>query len=243
MPEDPSTTVSMRERITAASLVGTLSVTLLATVAVVVTGGWGDAAGLTFIFALFICAGHTFFLGVPLMWLLARFNAMRWWTMALGGALIGALPFGIWAIPGGGSWPNLPIVLLALAGLGAFGALCALFGWKTAGPGTDHTSNLPAPNNPGPSHSPMSPVLNPTFGPLNAGAAYRVVKEFRDFDNRLHAVGEAWTFIGSNFVPYDDGLSLYATIDGGERQVRLQWRPEAQGEIIGHLGEYLAPAV
>lgn len=76
---------------------------------------------------------------------------------------------------------------------------------------------------------------------LQRGERYRVVREFMDYDATRHPVGETWRFIGSNFLPYDDGLSLYAEIDGQREQVRLQWREDQQDEIISNLAEYLAP--
>lgn len=81
---------------------------------------------------------------------------------------------------------------------------------------------------------------------LHAGCRYRVIRGFRDFDGEEHAVGERWTFLGSSFVPYEDGLSLYVTLDDGtgdmhDRQIRMQWRPEAQGPVLDHLAAYIAP--
>lgn len=70
---------------------------------------------------------------------------------------------------------------------------------------------------------------------------YVVVKTFRDFDGGVHEPGENWTFIGSSFLPYDDGLSLFAVIGGLRRQVRMQWRDEEQGPIIDNLKDYLQP--
>lgn len=79
------------------------------------------------------------------------------------------------------------------------------------------------------------------FGHLAPQHDYVVVRAFRDFDGAEHAIGESWTFIGSSFLPYDDGLSLFAVIDGQRRQIRMQWRDEAQGPIIDNLGAYLQP--
>ena len=79
------------------------------------------------------------------------------------------------------------------------------------------------------------------FAHLQTDRDYLVVRAFRDFDGGEHEEGEVWTFIGSSFLPYDDGLSLFAVIDGVDRQVRMQWRNEEQGPIIDRLAEYLQP--
>lgn len=77
---------------------------------------------------------------------------------------------------------------------------------------------------------------------LHAGRRYRVIRAFRDFDGQDHPPGERWLFRGSSFLPYDDGLSLFVTIDGGrDGQIRMQWRPEAQGPVLDRLAEYIAP--
>ena len=77
------------------------------------------------------------------------------------------------------------------------------------------------------------------FKHLVNGRQYAVIQTFRDFDNGEHVVGETWTYIGSSFLPYDDGLSLFVEIDGKQRQIRMQWRDEEQGPIIDHLQAYL----
>src|SRR5262249_43314892 len=81
------------------------------------------------------------------------------------------------------------------------------------------------------------------YGPLKAGRRYRVVKPFLDFDREMHPVGETWTYLGTAFLPYDDGRSLFIAFDGEhEWHVRMQHRPEAQGEILDTLASYLAEA-
>lgn len=79
------------------------------------------------------------------------------------------------------------------------------------------------------------------FAHLETDRHYVVIKPFKDFDGQEHKIGEAWTYIGSSFLPYDDGLSLFAVIDGKERQVRMQWRDEEQGPVVDHLRDYLQP--
>lgn len=75
---------------------------------------------------------------------------------------------------------------------------------------------------------------------LEPGVRYRVRKEFKDFDRELHPVGETWWFIGTAFLPYDDGRSLFVSLDGErEWHIRMQDRPEEQGEILDHLWEYV----
>jgi hypothetical protein len=79
------------------------------------------------------------------------------------------------------------------------------------------------------------------FGPLKGGARYRVVRAFTDYDGGLHEPGEAWTFLGENFLPHHDGLSLFVSLDGSrEWHIRMCWRPEDQGPVIDALEEYLA---
>lgn len=77
---------------------------------------------------------------------------------------------------------------------------------------------------------------------LRAGRKYRVIREFRDYDHQLHAVGETWEFCGFNFVPYDDGMSFFVSPDGKQEwHLRLQWRPEGQGAVLDNLAEYISP--
>ncbi|HMG47398.1 MAG TPA: DUF3601 domain-containing protein [Allosphingosinicella sp.] len=85
-------------------------------------------------------------------------------------------------------------------------------------------------------------LVRADFGPLKAGARYRVARAFRDFDGDMHEIDEAWIFLGSNFLPYEDGLSLFVSLDGEQEwHIRLCWRPQDQGDIIDGLGDYLLP--
>jgi len=80
-----------------------------------------------------------------------------------------------------------------------------------------------------------------SFEHLQPGASYVVTQQFTDYDGVRHLVGERWTFLTSNFLPYEDGLSLFvAPNEAHECHIRLQWRAESQGEIIDRLGDYLA---
>ena len=85
------------------------------------------------------------------------------------------------------------------------------------------------------------PVPKRTFtgADLIPGRNYRVVRAFTDYDGSLHPVGEQWRFVQKNFLPYEDGLSLFVEQDGQTVQIRLQWRDEAQGQIIGRFSEYV----
>jgi hypothetical protein len=86
------------------------------------------------------------------------------------------------------------------------------------------------------------PAANPedpaAFMHLVPGKTYRVLTPFTDVDGLTHPEGETWLFKGYNFLPYDDGLTLI--IEPGS--LRLQWRPEAQGEIINDLAAYVGEA-
>jgi hypothetical protein len=75
---------------------------------------------------------------------------------------------------------------------------------------------------------------------LVAGQRYRVIRPFTDFDRDLHPIGEEWIFLGCSFVPYHDGMSFFVSLDGvQEWQIRLQWVPEEQSEILDKLATYL----
>jgi hypothetical protein len=77
---------------------------------------------------------------------------------------------------------------------------------------------------------------------LRRGQRYRVVQSFRDFDGDEHPVGETWFFVGYNFLPYDDGLSLFVSMDGShEWHIRMHCTPEDQGPITNALHKYIAP--
>ena len=80
------------------------------------------------------------------------------------------------------------------------------------------------------------------FKHLKIGEHYVVARQFTDYDGKVHAAGEAWRFLGHDFLAYDDGLSLFVSLDGsGEWQIRLQWVAEEQAAMIDDLGSYIRP--
>ena len=83
--------------------------------------------------------------------------------------------------------------------------------------------------------------LNKEYDHLKAGRKYSIAMSFRDYDNNPYEEGNVIEFIGSNFVPYEDGLSLFCIYKDREKQIRLQVRPEAQQEIAHNLQQYLVP--
>jgi hypothetical protein len=83
------------------------------------------------------------------------------------------------------------------------------------------------------------PKKNFTAVDLLPAQTYLVIKEFKDFDGTVHIVGESWRFLEKNFLPYDDGLSLFVEKDGQKVQFRFQWREESQAGIIDHFSDYV----
>ena len=72
------------------------------------------------------------------------------------------------------------------------------------------------------------------------GKRYRVVKAFTDFDRQEHPVGEEWVYIGTAFLPYDDGRSIFVSVDGErEWHIRMQDRAEEQQPVLDGLKEYV----
>lgn len=79
---------------------------------------------------------------------------------------------------------------------------------------------------------------------LNAGERYRVVRTFVDYDGYVHSVGEEWTFLGFAFLPVDDGLSWFVSLDGiDEWHIRMQCTAEEQGEVVENLSLYIVAIV
>lgn len=80
-----------------------------------------------------------------------------------------------------------------------------------------------------------------TFADMAIGQRYEVIRSFIDFDDDVHSPGECWIFLGAGPFPYDDGHSLFVSLDGQrEWQIRLQWRPEEQAEILEMWHSYVA---
>lgn len=76
---------------------------------------------------------------------------------------------------------------------------------------------------------------------LRSGQRYKVIRGFSDYDRHTHPVGEAWTFLGNSFMPYDDGMSFFVSFDGRQEwHIRLQWRADEQGHILDNLSEYIS---
>lgn len=78
-----------------------------------------------------------------------------------------------------------------------------------------------------------------TAADLLPGQTYSVVAAFRDYDGIVHPVDEHWRFIGKNFLPYEDGLTLLVAWNGQNMSLRLQWRDESQGRIIDYFSDYV----
>lgn len=84
-----------------------------------------------------------------------------------------------------------------------------------------------------------SPVRRFAGSELIAGRTYRVTTAFDDFDGVTHPVGETWRFVSHDFLPYEDGLTLYIEREGRPGAIRLQWRAEAQGHIASVFSDFV----
>ena len=78
-----------------------------------------------------------------------------------------------------------------------------------------------------------------TAADLTPGKEYRLVAPFGDYDGIPHPIGESWRFLAKNFLPYEDGLTLYVERDGRKEQLRLQWREETQGHVIDCFSDFV----
>jgi Domain of unknown function (DUF3601) len=78
---------------------------------------------------------------------------------------------------------------------------------------------------------------------LIPGQRYKVIKPFTDYDKHTHEAGGAWTFVETNFLPYEDGLTVHIRLDNDPRVLlfRLQWRQEEQAAIIENFKDFVEP--
>ncbi|MBB5638431.1 hypothetical protein HDE68_004360 [Pedobacter cryoconitis] len=74
---------------------------------------------------------------------------------------------------------------------------------------------------------------------LKPGKKYEVIKAFVDYDYIGHPIGETWIFEKTNFLPYEDGLTLHVIHHGRSQVYRLQWRAEEQAEILSDFESYV----
>ncbi|MFD1468662.1 DUF3601 domain-containing protein [Hymenobacter caeli] len=74
---------------------------------------------------------------------------------------------------------------------------------------------------------------------LTPGQRYRVVRAFVDYDGQAYPVGETWVFEHTNFVPYEDGLTLHVSAGGLPVVYRLQWRPGEQAALIENFTHFV----
>ena len=70
------------------------------------------------------------------------------------------------------------------------------------------------------------------------GMSYEVIQSFCDYKNVTYELGDSLLFIGSNYVPYDSGLSLFFEKDGSEIQIMLRIDSHFQEEIALNLEDY-----
>lgn len=68
----------------------------------------------------------------------------------------------------------------------------------------------------------MSNKCRESRPPLRLDRTYRVVREFIDLDGGTHIPGETWKFVGSSYLPYHDGLSLFVQNEQGEWHIRFK---------------------
>lgn len=75
---------------------------------------------------------------------------------------------------------------------------------------------------------------------LVAGKTYVVSREFIDNDRQVHPVGERWKFLGYSYNRFDEGLSLFVTLDGEQEwHIPLENTVEEQQSLLDSLNAYI----
>ena len=86
--------------------------------------------------------------------------------------------------------------------------------------------------------TPRSAILENAVN-LIPGQKYTVKKEFSDYDKIIHPAGETWVYMGTSFLPYEDGLTLHLTKNSVPVFYRLEWRKEEQATIIDNFTDFV----
>jgi len=81
------------------------------------------------------------------------------------------------------------------------------------------------------------------FKHLIPGKRDSIIETFGDNDGKIHPPGGIYTLTGSGFLSYGDGLTLRFRQTSEPEAMCLQWREEAQMEIIKSLEDYLVGVV
>jgi hypothetical protein len=74
---------------------------------------------------------------------------------------------------------------------------------------------------------------------LKSGSSYIVIKEFTDYDGKIHELGETWTFVKTAFLPYESGLSLFVIESEKEIIYRFQDEAEEQKDLLNDFMNYV----
>ena len=95
---------------------------------------------------------------------------------------------------------------------------------------------------PEPRRSWMCAAFRKPCNMLRPGTRYRVIRRFVDHDHDEHPAGELWTYLGYNFLTYDDGLSLFVSLDDSQEwHIRMQLREDEQEDIVREFRRYVQP--
>ncbi len=79
------------------------------------------------------------------------------------------------------------------------------------------------------------------FGSLVPGIAYRVERDFEDFDGDLHRRGESWRFEGHGRQASGECVSLFVRLEGrGVYIIRLLDDPSHQAAIVASPGDWFS---
>jgi hypothetical protein len=73
---------------------------------------------------------------------------------------------------------------------------------------------------------------------LKSDKQYSVIKEFIDYDNIKHTIGEMFVFISYKYFPYDSGYTINIKRNSIEKEIRLEDHEKTQRDIIRNAEEY-----
>lgn len=82
--------------------------------------------------------------------------------------------------------------------------------------------------------------LTDLFKTIYPNRKYKVIKEFKDYNQNLHEVGDILDITKITWYPHDEIITLFADQKVFDEAIKLKWHKGYQNKVINFINEYLS---